>query len=86
VTSSGKALGLRFRKEDARTLRALAAAVRSGEMGQQSVNTFEMAAIAAETGEPMIVYHDDPMEVVEMAAAYIRYGCHRPVIEQLSGA
>lgn len=82
----GKALGLRFAREDVPTLRALAAAVRSGEMGQQSVNTFEQAAIAAESRQPMIVYHDDPMEVVEMAAFYIGHGCRQPVIEQLSGA
>lgn len=82
----GKALGLRFAREDARTLRSLAAAVKSGEMGQQSVNVFQQAALAAESGEPMIVYHDDPIEVVEMAAMYIHHGCHRPVIEQLNGA
>lgn len=80
-----KTLGLRFSRQDVLLLRKLADTVRSGEMTGQSVNVFEQAARAAESGEPMVIYHDDPIEVVEMAALYLRHGCHQPVIEQLNG-
>jgi hypothetical protein len=79
-------LGLRFARHDARKLRTLEAAVRNGELGGQAANVFAQAAAAAESGEPLILYCDSPVEAVEMAAAYIAYGITRPVIEQLSGA
>jgi hypothetical protein len=55
-------------------------------MGGQAANVFEQAARAAESGEPLILYCEDPVEAVQMAAAYITYGITRPVIEQLNGA
>jgi hypothetical protein len=79
-------LGLRFTKRDGPLLRSLAESVRNGELGSQAVAVFENAASAAENGEPLIVHHDDPSEVAEMAAAYAKHGVSRPVIEQLSGA
>lgn len=77
-------LGLRFKRRDARRLRALAAQVRNGELGGEASNVFTQAAIAAETGEPLQLHCTDPIEAVQMAAAYIRYGVSRPVIEELS--
>lgn len=80
-----KALGLRFERRDAKLLRQLAARVRGGEFGEASSNVFEQAARAAESGEPLEVYYDEPVEVVQLAASYIPYGVTRPVIEELSG-
>lgn len=79
-------LGLRFQRRDAPHLRRLEAMVKNGELGGEAASVFGNAALAAETGEPLIVYCNEPREVVEMAVAYIRYGVNRPVIEQLSGA
>ena len=78
-------LGLRFKRYEAPKLRSLAAAVRNGELGGQASNVFEQAARAAESGEPLIVHCDDPIEAVQMAAAYIAHGVERPVIERLNG-
>jgi hypothetical protein len=79
--------GLRFERRDVRLLRSLADAVRKGErgLGEQAANVFEQAALAAESGEPLELHCTDPMEAVEMAVAYVRYGVTRPVIEELSG-
>lgn len=84
--ATAKRLGLRFAHRDTKLLRFLASRVRNGEMGGQAANVFEQAALAAESGEPLVVYYNDPAEVVQMAAAYIRYGVTRPVIEELHGA
>ena len=79
-------LGLRFDRRDATRLRAWAARVRNGELGAEaSANTYEQAARAAESGEPLEVYCTDPMEVVQMAALYTAHGFTRPVIEELNG-
>jgi hypothetical protein len=78
-------LGLRFERKDAQLLRFLADRVRNGELGTDAnVNTFEQAALAAETGELLEVYCDDPVEVVQMAALYTRLGTAQPVIEDLA--
>lgn len=77
-------LGLRFERGDERRLNELAAQVRAGEMGQQAAGTFEQAALAARTGEPLEVFCDNPIEVVQMAALYTVFGVTQPVIEELS--
>lgn len=79
-------LGLRFAKRDAALLRRLASAVRNGELGGTGANVFEQAAIAAERQESLEVHCDNPLEVVEMAAAYALHGVTPPVIEELRGA
>jgi hypothetical protein len=79
-------LGLRFQRTDLQLLRFLAERVRGGELGGQAANTFEQAARAAETGEPLEVFCDDPAEVAEMAALYVLHGVSQPVIEELAPA
>lgn len=79
---SRKLLGLRFDSRDAKLLRKLEQDVKSGLIAG-SANVFGQAALAAEQGCPLEVYHDDPIEVVQMAAMYIRCGCRQPVIEEL---
>jgi len=79
-------LGMRFKRTDAAKLRFLASRVQAGDLGKHtSANVFTQAAMAAETGEPLEVHCDDPMEVVQMAALYTRLGISQPVIEELSG-
>lgn len=78
-------VGLRFRRGDARVLRAIAERVRLKELDEQHVATFELAAIAAETGEPLIVCCEDPTEAILMAHGYARYGVRLPAIEELTG-
>lgn len=79
-------LGLRFARRDARLLRSLEGAVRNGELHGQAANVFGQAATAAESGEALVVHCDNPIEVVQMAAAYMRYGVSQPVIEELRRA
>lgn len=76
-------LGLRFHQRDIPRLGELAAQIRNGEM-QGSASTYEQAIVSARTGEPLEVYCDDPMEVVQMAAGYVVLGVSQPVIEELS--
>jgi hypothetical protein len=78
-------LGLRFKRRDAGRLRALAAQVRSSELGGHSAKVFTEAARAAELGEPLELHCTDPIEAVQMAAAYVQFGVTAPVIEELSG-
>lgn len=78
------ALGLRFDRSESRKLRVLAARVRNGEL-PGAVNTFEQAATAAESGEPLVVWCAEPVEAVQMAVGYIVHGIKRPTIEDLSG-
>lgn len=78
-------VGLRFRKGDARLLRHLADRVRNGEI-PGTLSTFEQAADAARTGEPLIVVCADPKEAHDMAALYGACGLsRRPAVEALSG-
>ena len=78
-------LGLRFDPRDGPLLRGLANRVRSGDLSGQAANVFDQAALAAETGQPLELHCDSPIEAVELAAAYIRFGVRQPNIEQLSG-
>jgi hypothetical protein len=78
-------LGLRFDRRDAPRLREWARRVRNGELGpHENVGTYQLAAEAAETGEPLLIEAQEPMEVVQLAAAYTLMGFRQPVIEELS--
>jgi hypothetical protein len=79
-------VGLRFDRRDAPRLHHLADRVRAGDLDQQAVNTFEHAAQAAETGEPLIVVCEhSAQEALLMAAGYAQYGVTHPAVEELSG-
>jgi hypothetical protein len=78
-------LGLRFKRRDAPHLRSLASRVRSGDMSGHGAAIFDQAALAAESGQPLELHCADPVEAVQMAVAYIKFGVTRPVIEELSG-
>jgi hypothetical protein len=77
-------VGLRFARADERLLRGLAAAVRRGEI-QGDVATFEGAADAARTGEPLIVYCNNTSEAHIMRDLYVRIGCQPPALDTLTG-
>lgn len=77
--------GLRFKSTDAPNLRALADRVKAVDL-RADVSTFEQAALAAETGEPLVVHFTDPNEVLFMVAGYVRHGIDQPIIEELNGS
>lgn len=77
-------VGLRFRRGDARVLTSYADRVRGGEI-PGNLATFEQAAAAARTGEPLVVVCADPKEAHEMAALYALCGVKSPAVEALSG-
>lgn len=78
-------IGLRFRRSQARTLRALAERAERRELGAESVSLFRDAADAAATGEPLIVLCEQPLEAVLIAEGFTRYGVVKPAVEELSG-
>jgi hypothetical protein len=79
-------VGLRFDRRDAWLLHSLADRVRAGDLGRQAATTFEYAAQAAETGEPLIVLCEHSAEeAVLMAAGYTQFGVTHPAIEELTG-
>lgn len=77
--------GLRFDKSDARNLRDLADRVKATDL-RADVSTYEQAALAAETGEPLQVHFTDIKDVVEMVALYVLHGIKQPTIEELNGS
>lgn len=78
-------IGLRFDRSQAAPLRAIAARVRASEFaGQLDVSTFDGAADAAETGEPLIVVCDNVTEALLLADGYVAWGIRRPAVEALS--
>lgn len=77
--------GLRFKATEAPKLRALADRVKATDL-RADVSTFEQAALAAETGEPLVVHFVDPKEVLFMVAGYVRHGIVQPAIEELNGS
>ncbi len=77
-------IGLRFQRRDAPLLRAIAARLESGELRGPALTTFDLAADAAETGEPLIVVCKTPLEAVMMAAGYSQFGVTPPTLEQVS--
>jgi hypothetical protein len=78
-------IGLRFAGRDAPLLEALAAQVRRGEI-LGDVATYEQAALAARTGEPLVVHCTEPQEAYVMAAMYARIGVTHPAVEALGPA
>lgn len=77
-------VGLRFQRADAPLLRLLAAGVRSGEI-QGDLQTYEHAAIAAETGEPLILVCNNTSDAHIMRDLYVRVGCQPPALDTLTG-
>lgn len=76
-------IGLRFERSQGRRLRLLADRIRTGDL-EGDITTFEQAALAAETGEPLQVHCNEPREAHLVAAGYVLHGVKRPAIEQLS--
>lgn len=76
-------IGLRFDRRDSDRLFKLADLVRSKQL-QGDVSTYEEAAIAATTGEPLLVICTDPGQAHAMAAGYIALGCRPPAVEELT--
>jgi hypothetical protein len=77
-------IGLRFERNDARILQTLADRAKRSELGKRDVATFQLAAEAARTGEPLIVLCAFPEEAIAMADGYALYGVRRPGVEALS--
>jgi hypothetical protein len=77
--------GLRFNTSEAPKLQALADRVKAADL-RADASTFEQAAFAAETGEPLVVHFTDPNEVLFMIAGYVRHGIVQPAIEELNGS
>lgn len=80
------AIGLRFPRSQARTLRNLAERIHARDLGDEHASLFEAAAEAARTGEPLIVQCSMPIEAVMIADGFTQFGVARPAIEELSGA
>lgn len=82
-------IALRFNPRDAKALRNLADRARTSDIRDISdgnaTTIFELAAGAADTGEPLIIACTNPTEAVLLAQAFPRYGIAAPVIEQISG-
>jgi hypothetical protein len=77
-------VGLRFNRKDAKLLRSYADRIKAGEpLGDYG--TFHSAALAAESGEPLIVYCQTPDDANLMADGYVLWGATRPAIEELTG-
>lgn len=75
-------VGLRFDRSEKTKLEDLALRVKADDL-TADVATFEQAALAADTGEPLEVICTDIQEVVLMVAGYVRLGIKQPVIEEL---
>lgn len=79
-------VGLRFDRRDALLLHHLAQRTRAGELSDQAVSVFQLAAEAAATGEPLIVVCEhSAVEATLMAHGYAQYGVSMPAIEELTG-
>lgn len=76
-------VGLRFRYRDRLRLRELAHAIERGELRGDRA-TFDQAAVAAETGEPLVVKCMTLMEAQLVAGGYIRCGVTPTSIETLT--
>lgn len=76
--------GLRFDHRDGPALLALAERAKRRELGKQLVSHFAKAAVAAQTGEPLVVICTDVDDLHQQVAAYIRAGIRPPAIETLT--
>jgi hypothetical protein len=82
-TTTEHRIGLRFNRNQARALHDLADRLIQHELpGEASV--FVKAALAAESGEPLIIVCVKPIEAILIAKGYANYGITEPVIEQLA--
>ncbi len=77
--------GLRFQASEAPKLKALADRIKAADL-RADTSTCEQAALAAETGEPLVVHFTDLNEVLFMVAGYVRNGIAQPAIEELNGS
>jgi hypothetical protein len=84
-TTETQTCGLRFKASEAAKLRVLVDRVKAVDL-RADASTFEQAALAAETGEPLVVHFTDPNEVLFMVAGYVRNGIAQPDIEELNGS
>lgn len=84
MQSTSPRIGLRFTRSQAAPLQRIADRIRAADLtGRVDITTFEAAAEAARTGEPLIVICDHPDEAIAMADAYIFWGIRRPAVEAL---
>ena len=84
-TTTEHRIGLRFNHADARALRNLAERARHHDLTGSEVSVFHKAALAAESGEPLIIVCRDPIEAVYIAKGHFtRHGIAEPVFEQLA--
>lgn len=77
--------GLRFSRKQAPALRVLADRVRLGEI-EGDVETFEQAALAAATGEPLEVHCTTRTEVRRIVAGYGLNGVMPTAVDDLTPA
>lgn len=75
---------LRFKRGDARVLRALMDRVAQSDM-PGDMNTFRQAALSAELGEPLVIVGATREEAEQFAARFARLGTSRPRIDELTG-
>lgn len=73
---------MRFDRSEAQRLRSLARRVRRHEL-PDTVSGFEHAADAAETGEPLILECESPLEAEQFAVRFVVLGVKRPAVEEL---
>jgi hypothetical protein len=76
------AFGLRFRRGQAKVLRALAHQHRG--MNEQTADLFQRAANCATRGETITVWCDSIEAAQSMAATFPAYGAAKPTIESIS--
>lgn len=77
-------VGLRFDPRDERALRELTQRATAQELPANDVALFREAALAAHTGEPLIVQADSVEEVVAMADGFTMFGVRRPALDALA--
>jgi len=78
-------VGLRFERNDATLLRALAERGKSEGLHVDKIGLFEKAAADAAVGEPLLVSCATIEEAYILADGFTLYGITRPTIEHLSG-
>jgi hypothetical protein len=83
-TKTEHRIGLRFNRTQARALHDLAERARHHDLTGSEVSVFHKAALAAESGEPLIIVCVKPIEAILIAKGYANYGITEPVIEQLA--
>jgi hypothetical protein len=77
-------MGLRFRRSEARFLRAIATRLYTEDVPSSKVRLFERAAECAVRGEPLEVLVEQPDDAKHMADTFIAYGVKPPAVEDLT--